>query len=490
MAFRYPERDHMSLFPSSIEDYIPEDAPVRAYDAVVDMMDLEELGIDTDEDQVGNSRYDPRTMLKLLVYGYSYGIRSSRKMERALHHNLSFIWLMGGLQPDHKTISEFRRNNKKALRQTLKQVARMCIQLKLIKGNTLFIDGTKIRANASIKQTWNAERCEKALKKIDKRIEEILAECEKTDRAEEGLESEVHLDKELTGAQNLRSKVEEIWKELKESGKEKINSTDRDARQMRGRQGIHASHNAQIAVDGKEGLIVSSDVVDQSSDRGQLSGQVDNAEETLKKPPEEACGDAGYSDMDDLEKISPDIKLIVPSQRQVVEKKPGPFDRENFHYDKERNCYICPEGNELYPIHGTNEKGHKRYRMKVSMTCKQCRHYGKGTGKCTHAKQGRQISRLRNEELRDHLESVYEEEESQKTYKRRKEKVEHPFGHIKHNLQVNSFLLRGFDGVKGELSVLCSCFNIRRMITLLGGVPELISAVKGLSNKKQLYRTA
>lgn len=489
MAFRYPERDQMRMFPASIEDYIPEDAPVRAYDAVVDMMDLEEMGIDAEEDQVGNSRYDPRTMLKLLVYGYSYGIRSSRKMERAVHHNLSFIWLMGGLQPDHKTISEFRRNNKKGLRQTLKQVARMCIKLRLIKGNTLFIDGTKIRANASIKQTWDAKRCKEMLKKVDKRIEEILTECEKTDRTEEGLQSEVHLDKELTGARNLRSKVEEIWRELKESGEEKINSTDRDARQMRGRQGIHASHNAQIAVDDKEGLIVSSDAVDQSSDRGQLSGQVDNAEETLEQPPEEACADAGYSDMDDLENISPDIKLIVPSQRQASEKKPSPFDRENFHYDKERDCYICPEGKELYSIHGTNEKGHKRYRMKVSMTCKQCRHYGQGKAKCTHAKQGRQISRLQNEELRDHLESVYEQEESQKTYKRRKEKVEHPFGHIKHNLQVNSFLLRGFDGVKGELSVLCSCFNIRRMITLLGGVPELISAVRDLSNRKQLYRT-
>jgi len=486
MAFRYPERNQMRLFPVSIEDYIPEDAPVRAYDAVVDMMDLEEMGIDTEEDQVGNSRYDPRTMLKLLVYGYSYGIRSSRKMERAVHHNLSFIWLMGGLQPDHKTISEFRRTNKKALRQTLKQVARMCIKLDLIKGNTLFVDGTKIRANASVKQTWDAERCAKTLKRIDKRIEEILAECEKTDRAEEGLPSEVHLDKELTGAQNLRSKVEEIWNELKKSGEKTINSTDGDARPMRSRQGTHASHNAQIAVDDEKGLIVSSDVVDQSNDRGQLSGQVDNAEEALEKTPEEVCTDAGYSDTDDLENISSDIKLIVPSQRQVVEKKPGPFDRENFHYDKEHDIYICPAGKELYPIKRKDRRGYKTYRVERPETCKSCEHYGT----CTKARLGRQITRLKNEELRDHLESVYEEEESQKTYKRRKEKAEHPFGHIKHNLQVNSFLLRGFEGVKGELSVLCSCFNIRRMITLLGGVPELISAVRGLSNKKQLYRTA
>jgi hypothetical protein len=86
-------------------------------------------------------------MLKLLVYGYSYGIRSSRKLERETHYNLSFIWLSGGLKPDFKTIAEFRRNNKAALANVLKQCARLCMKLGLIEGNTLFVDGSKIRAN-------------------------------------------------------------------------------------------------------------------------------------------------------------------------------------------------------------------------------------------------------------------------------------------------------------------------------------------------------
>lgn len=484
MAFRYPERKQMELFPASIEEYVPEDAPVRAYDLVVDMMDLEEMGIDTDDRQVGNSRYDPRTMLKLLVYGCSYGVRSSRKMERAVHYNLSFIWLMGGLKPDHKTISEFRRKNRKGLRKALNQVAQMCIKLDLITGNTLFVDGSKIRANASNRQSWDSKRCRKELMRIDKRIEEILTECEQTDQAEEGIVSEVHLDKELTETKKLRDKVKEIWKELETSGENRINSTDPDARIMKSRQGSHTSYNIQTAVDDAHGLIVSSDATPQGSDRGQLSGQVKEAEQTLEKPPEAVCTDAGYSDTNDLEKISPAIKVIVPSQRQISRKEPGPFDREKFKYDANRDCYICPEGYELFLTNNTNEKGHKHYRMKTSLTCKQCRHYGKG--KCTNSDRGRQISRLKNEALRDHLESVYQEESSQQIYKRRKERVEHPFGHIKHNLGVNSFLLRGFEGVKGELSLLCSCFNIRRMITLLGGVRELICAVKGLSGMKQL----
>lgn len=150
--------------PSSIEDYIAVDDPVRAYDAFVESLDLKELGITLDENKVGNSEYDPKAMLKLVVYGYSYGQKSSRKLERATHHNLSFIWLVGGLKPDHKTIAEFRRNNKAALKQVIKACARMCIKLELIDGNVLFVDGTKIRANAGRDKNYTKRRCEKQIK--------------------------------------------------------------------------------------------------------------------------------------------------------------------------------------------------------------------------------------------------------------------------------------------------------------------------------------
>ena len=181
MSYRYGKREQMGIFPQCIEDYVKADDPVRAYDAIVESLDFSDLGIELDSDKVGCPQYDPKAMLKLLVYGYSYGIRSSRKLERAVYHNVSFIWLMGGLKPDHKTVAEFRRKNKKALKKVLKQCARLCIELDLIAGNTLFVDGSKIRADASIKNTWDKEKCEKYLKKVDKRIDAILAECDEAD---------------------------------------------------------------------------------------------------------------------------------------------------------------------------------------------------------------------------------------------------------------------------------------------------------------------
>ena len=126
-------------------------------------------------------------MLKLIVYGYSYGIHSSRKLERALYHNLSFIWLAQGLKPDHKTIAQFRRRNSKAIAKVLKQCATLCIKLNLIEGNTLFLDGSKIRANASVSNTWDKKKVEKVLKCIDKRITKLLRECDRKDIAEENM---------------------------------------------------------------------------------------------------------------------------------------------------------------------------------------------------------------------------------------------------------------------------------------------------------------
>ncbi len=185
------------MLPPSIEEYVAENHPVRAYDAFVDALDLKVLGIDLNADKVGNAQYDPQAMLKLLVYGYSYGIRISRKLEQATHENLSFIWLMGGLKPDHKTIAEFRRKHKKALRRVLKQCVRVCIRLDLIAGNILFVDGAKVRANAGREQTHDRTYYEKHLKEIDIRIDQVLDECEEIDRQEEGEGSLVAMDQDL-----------------------------------------------------------------------------------------------------------------------------------------------------------------------------------------------------------------------------------------------------------------------------------------------------
>lgn len=473
MAYQYGDRQSRTFFPQSVGEYVGANDPVKVYDAFVDNLDLEELGIVLEENHVGPPPYDPRAMLKLLVYGPSYGIRSSRKLERACHHNFSFIWIMGDLKPDHKTISRFRRKYAKSLKLVLKQCARLCMKLNLIDGNVLFVDGSKFRGNASLNQIWTEERCNKYLKKLDARIDELLKSCDRIDAAESDQPSLVKLKEELRGEEKLQQKIQGVLKELEEENLQSLNSTDKDSVRTKGRQGSHAGYNAQIVTDEKLGLIVSTDVVSSGSDYNEFSRQIENAEDVLGKQAEVACADSGYHQVEDLEKISSresNTQVVVPSKRQVGNKEVKAFDKANFKYDSENNEYICPEGKRLKFRRKRRKDNSLEYHMKSSGECLNCRHFGV----CTKAKTGRTIHRLAKEELREELEKVYESNEGRKIYELRKQKVELPFGHIKHNLGAGYFLLRGQDGVNAEMSLLSTNFNISRMITVIG-VPTLLS---------------
>jgi len=455
----------MNLFPQSIEEYVPQDDPVRAYDAFVESLDLAELGIVVDENRIGNPEYEPRAMIKLLVYGYSYGFRSSRKLERAVYHNISFIWLMGGLKPDHKTIARFRADNKRALKNILKQNAMLCIKLGLIEGNTLFVDGSKIRANASIDNTWTQDKCERYLKNIDEHIETILKECDVIDEKEQNSQSLVKLNSELTDKEALKSKIQDIMKELKLKELKSINSTDTDCVKVKGRQGIHSGYNGQIVVDEKHGLIVSSDVVTNNNDRQQFAEQIEQAHETLGQKCKNACADAGYADTDELAKIDAQgVNVIVPSQEQISSQNAKPFAKEQFTYDSPHDCYLCPQGHKLPYSHFDKEKNMNVYSISDRNLCWTCKHFGI----CITSNNGRRIKRLVNEEIKKKLEQNYTQQESQAIFRLRRQKVELPFGHIKRNLGVTAFLLRGLDGVKAEMSLFSSCFNMARLINIVG----------------------
>jgi transposase len=463
MAYRYGDRDQLGLLPSSIEEYVGQDDAVRAYDAFVESLDFGQLGIDIDEHQVGNSEYDPKVMLKLLVYGYSYGIKESRKLERATHHNLAFMWLMGGLKPDHKTIAEFGRHHKAALSKVLKQCVRMCIKLDLIAGNILFVDGTKIRANAGRGQSHDREYYEKRLKELDERVEKLIEESERVDEEQEGLGSSVAMNKELGKAQGLKKKIQEVLKGFEGTDRERLNLTDSECAVMHSVQGSHASYNVQSVVDDKQGLIVHAEAVSESNDVNQLATQIEKAEEILDQACEVACADAGYADTKELKKIDgKGIKVVVPSQRQALHEQEGPFSKSQFRYDAQNDCYFCPEGKRLRSDGSDNKGGKKFYQISDPRLCHSCVHYGV----CTSNKKGRRITRLALEQIREKLEAQYEA--SKEIYKRRKQRVELPFGHIKRNLKTSAFLLRGKAGANAETSLLATCFNLARMITLLG----------------------
>jgi len=476
MAYRYgQDRQQTMLFPQSIDQYVPDDHPVRAYDAFVDTLDFKQLGITINTRKVGNSQYDPRTMLKLLLYGYSYGIRSSRKLEREVYNNLSFIWLMKNLKPDHKTIAEFRRKNKAALKNTLKLCAQLCIKLDLISGNTLFVDSTKVRASAGKKNQHKKKWYQKQLAQVDQRINQILNECDQVDADEAQLNSMVKMPKELAKSKKLKETIKAALAEFEtrgtktKNGKERmVNRTDPKSNMMKGVQGTHPSYAVHNVVDDKHGLIAHTDAVNDANDSNQLADQVKGAENNLDQPCNIACADAGYSDIDQIEQIeTDDRKVIVPSPHQVSHKEPKAFNKREFTYDAENDRYICPEGYCLvFRRYQNKEKTKRNYRIEKPALCRTCVNFRK----CTSSKQGRTIVRHIKEDLKEKIETRYSQQEGQEIYKRRKARVEHPFGYMKKNLGVGQFLLRGIQGAQAESSIVATCFNLTRMVSLLGGV--------------------
>lgn len=483
MAYRYGEdRGQMMVLPPILDRYVSQDNPVRAYDAFVNALDFRELGIDFDDRKVGNSQYHPRAMLKLLLYGYSYGVKSSRKLEREVHNNLSFIWLMQQLRPDHKTIAEFRRKNKRALKKALSLCAKLCLKLDLIEGNVLFVDGTKLRANAGIgtlhKEKWYRDQ----LEQIDKRIQRLLDECERVDEGESHCGSFVAMPKELAQATKLKESIENALAQFAERGEQtrnepRVNLIDPESVLVKSPQGTHCGYNMQSVVDDQNGLIVHTDVVSESNDMKQLADQILGAEADLGIKCEVACGDAGYWDIAEIAKLeSAEKKVVVPTPAQASGKEIGPFEKSRFTYDADSDCYLCPEGHRLVFRRFKEEEQQREYRIEKRRHCRSCPHFGI----CTKSKTGRTITRHVLEELREEVVRRFEEPEIRQIYDRRKARVEHPFGFIKTLLGFGQFHLRGREGACAEASILATCFNVRRMVTLLGGVSGFIAAIQAV----------
>jgi len=205
--------------------------------------------------------------------------------------------------------------------------------------------------------------------------------------------------------------------------------------------------------------------VNANNELGQYAEQIDWATQTLGRRCQVACADAGFANANELEKIdSQGIEVIVPSSKQAQGKTPGPFDKSRFRYDAQEDAYVCSEGVRL-PFRRLNGPKVQREYYPGRGVCDKCRHFGTCT---TNISTGRKIIRYENEKFRERLAAHYNEPRSQAVYQRRKEKVELPFGHLKRNLGVDSFLLRGLAGVRAEMSLLSSCFNMARLIGLFG----------------------
>lgn len=193
-------RNQQLLFPPSIDDYIDEDNSARAIDSYVELLDLSKLQFANTRKSNrvdGQKAYSPKLLLKIYIYGYLNKIRSSRALEKECRRNLELIWLTQDLKPSYHTISDFRKNNPKALQQVFKEFIILCKSIDLIGDGLKAVDGAFLRANASKNQLITSKTLSKDLQEVEKDIREYLQALEYADTNNQPSDIIKKLPKEL-----------------------------------------------------------------------------------------------------------------------------------------------------------------------------------------------------------------------------------------------------------------------------------------------------
>ncbi len=469
------DREQQVLFPETVDEYVSADNPVRVIDAFVDGLDMSKLGFERAVPAVeGRPAYDPRDLLKLFIYGYLNRMRSSRRLERETHRNVEVIWLMRKLQPDHKTIAEFRRRHPKELKRVGREFVLLCAKLKLLSAELVFVDGSKFRAVNSKDRNFTKGKLKALLERIDAQIEGYLAEVEKQDAAEAQKPgaTDPQLGEKLKALRERKESYEGLQKRL-ESGESQVSLTDGDSRLMKSQGDMKVCFNAQIAVDAKHHLIVADDVTNEVNDEWQLAPMAMAAKEALGVETLEVAADAGYhvgTQVVECETngITPYAPRPKSSSKNAAD---GLYTKEAFTYSAERDEYLCPAGQWLALNTQTVVKGRTLSYYANWKACAGC----PMREKCTTGKQGRRIMRTPEEER---LEAMAERlKERPELMLQRKSSVEHPYGTMKWTWDGYYFLVKGLKKVRGEFSLMTLAYNLRRVLSLLG-VECLLEALR------------
>jgi transposase len=393
------------LLPKSVQDYIPENHIARTVSHIIDRLDITVLIRSYDPE--GAPAYHPRMMLKVFIYALLVGIRSSRKIEALLNDSLVFMYLSGRQAPDFRTICRFRRDHLGEITAIFDQVVELCVDLKMVKGEDMFCDGTKVKANASVKHSKTGTHLEKEIIHLKEEARKMLEEARITDEEEDSLfgnrnpymgdekassllnhiETLERAYEEIGSREEIEKVGEEITEEdeeaekstMKSEGAEstdpnenevkqnkekekepKINTTDFDANIMKfSDKTLRPAYNGEVAVDGEENVIIACHLTDEAIDHQQLQPLVEHAH-TNGIHPDNVGTDAGYFSYDNAAYLEEKgISGYIPDNflRKEEKKETKKFRKSQFQYDEKTDVYTCPAGNTLSFHHIQKREG-------------------------------------------------------------------------------------------------------------------------------------
>jgi len=470
-------RDQGGLFPAHLNDFIGEDNPVRAVDALVDMLDLRKLGFTAaDPSATGRPGYHPGVLLKLYVYGYLNAIPSSRRLEREAGRNVELMWLTGRLAPDHKTIADFRKDYGPAIQQVCTQFVVLCRELGLFSNAIVALDGSKFKAVNSRDNNFTMNKVEKRIEQAEIHIARYLTALERADRqGDEVAEAKTPLLKEKI--ERLRRRIEDLkamGQQLEAAPGTQVSLTDPDSRAMAtaGKGTDVVGYNVQIAVDAEHHLILAHEVSNVGSDRAQLASMGEKAREASGRASITVLADRGYYSGDEVVACEgTGVEPMVPKTETSGGALRGRFTIQDFFYDAEQDRYACPAGQHLTQaaVRSTRGPDPDLVRYRNLAACGAC----PLKPRCTSDK-FKQIKRWKHDDVLDAMQARLERMQNAMTIRRRT--AEHPFGTIKAWMGATHFLTKTLAKVRTEMSLNVLAYNMKRMMAIFG-VGPLIRAI-------------
>ena len=467
------DRTQSTLFPERLDEYIGEDNPVRVIEVFVDALDLKGLGFERHQaPAMGRPPYHPSTLLKLYIYGYLNRIQSSRRLEHETQRNVEVMWLTQRLMPDHKTISEFRKDNGKAIVGACREFVGVCRRLELFTQAVVAIDGSKFKAVNHRDKNFTEAKMKARQTRVEKSIARYLAELDEADRAQPSVP-----EAKVTGLQDKLTKLKEEMARLKALEERMLNEPDKqlslsdpDSRSMKTRGTGIVGYNVQAAVEPEHHLIVAHEVTNVGSDRAQLAAMAERARGAMDTEELTAVADRGYfsgTQIVDCEEAG--ITAYVPKPLTSSGRKTGRFTKQHFVYEPEHDQYRCPAGEALTWRFVSVEHG-LNLNVYWATACKDC----SIKAQCTTGPE-RRIKRWEHEEVLDAMQARLDA--APEKMQLRRQTVEHPFGTLKAWMGATHFLTKTLPRVSTEMSLHVLAYNMKRVMNLLG-VGMLVEAMR------------
>ena len=295
-------QDRNQMMMCSLDSFVGPESIARVIDIFVDYLDLEDMGFEKAVPAFeGRPGFNPRAMLKLYLYGGQKSVRSSRKLSESCKINIEVKWLMEGLEPDFRTISDFRKDNIDCLKKVFHAFNQKLSEV--LKKGFLSVDGSKFQANNSKDNNFTANKLDDRIQWLNQHTDEYLRQLADMDEQEdvaEGQLSREELEHKLAEAKERLEKYESYRKHMEENGLSQISLTDIDAKLMKSKNGFIVAYNVQTAVDSETHLIEDYLLTNQPTDHGMIAPTVSGIKEQHPDKIIEVTADKGYNVEEDM----------------------------------------------------------------------------------------------------------------------------------------------------------------------------------------------